>query len=228
MVIQAGDLAVLARAARLIRELKASGCHDPRETIEAKIRRMQALRSPELPERVRDQRVRDPLWPVLFAAEAARVRASLGEAVTNIQHFGSSAIGSPHLSSKNVIDFLVAVDEAAGVAARSAGLADLGYECYGNSPCDPEATWWWRIDGGEIAYVAHVCAAANPWIGTAVNFRDYLRASPDECARYEARKRQLAAEPGRSLFEYSIGKLGIFYEISAKADAWRAGLSAAT
>jgi GrpB-like predicted nucleotidyltransferase (UPF0157 family) len=227
LVVQAENLSALARAARLIRELKASGCHDPRETIEAKIRRMQALRSPELPERVRAQRVRDPLWPVLFAAEAARVRSSLGEAVTEIEHFGSSAISSPHLSSKNVIDFLVAVDEAAGVEERSAGLTDLGYECYGNGPCDPESTWWWRIEGGEIAYVAHVCAAANPWIRTAVNFRDYLRASPDECTRYEARKRQLAAEPGRSLFEYSIGKLRIFYELSAKANAWRAAADAA-
>jgi len=227
MVAQAADLSALARAARLIRELKAGGWHDPRETIEAKVRRMQALRSPELPEGVRAQRARDPLWPALFAAEAERIRGSLGEAVADVQHFGSSAIPSPGLSSKGVIDFLVAIDEAAGVEERSAGLAALGYECYGNGPCDPESTWWWRIEGGEIAYVAHVCGAANPWIRTAVNFRDYLRACPDECAHYEARKRQLAAEPGRSLFEYSLGKLKTFYEISAKANAWRAAADAA-
>jgi GrpB-like predicted nucleotidyltransferase (UPF0157 family) len=215
-------LAELARGARLIRELKAYAFHDPRETIEKKIRRFKALRSPELPERVRAQRAHDPLWPALFAAEAERVRAALGEAVADVQHFGSSAIPSPALSSKSMIDFLVAIDEAAGVEERSAGLAGLGYTCYGNGPCDPESTWWWRIDGGEIAYVAHVCGATNPWIRTAVSFRDYMRVHPEECARYEARKRELAAEPGRTLFEYSVGKLKLFYEISANAAAWQA------
>ncbi|HTQ80492.1 MAG TPA: GrpB family protein [Thermoanaerobaculia bacterium] len=218
----------LVRAARLIRELRDSGCHDPRETIAQKIRRLQDVRSPELPPRVRDLRSQAPDWPVRFATEAGRVRAAMGGAVVRIEHFGSTAIFSPALSSKNVIDFLVALAEPAkdrSAAVAESALRELGYEPYGNGPCDPETDWWWKIENGEVAYVAHVCGQSNPWIETAVNFRDYMRAHPAECSRYEEVKQRLAAEPGRSLFEYSIGKLRLFYDISGKANAWKAALT---
>jgi GrpB-like predicted nucleotidyltransferase (UPF0157 family) len=217
-----GKMAEMVRAARLIRELEAS-CRDPREPIARKIRRFQTVRSPELPPRVRALRSNDPAWSALFAAEAARIRGLLGEAVARVEHFGSTAIPASILSSKNAIDFLVAVRGSAAARRAGAAFAALGYTAYGVGPCDPETEWWWRIDGAEVAFAAHLCDAANPWVATVVNFRDYLRAHPAECVRYEEVKRQLAAEPGRSLFEYSIGKLRLFYDISKKADAWQAG-----
>jgi GrpB-like predicted nucleotidyltransferase (UPF0157 family) len=217
----AGKIAELARASRLIRELEASAVHDPRESIMGKVRRLQLMRSPELPEPVRALRPYDPAWPSLFVGEERRIRAALGSAVARVEHFGSTSIPAASLSSKNVVDFLVAFREGAETPETHAAFAALGYAYYGNGPCDPETTWWWRIEGSEIAFVAHLCDAANPWIDTVVNFRDYLRAHPEECARYEEVKRRLGAEPGRSLFEYSIGKLRLFYEISDKANLWK-------
>jgi GrpB-like predicted nucleotidyltransferase (UPF0157 family) len=217
----AGKIGELARASRLIRELEASAFHDPREPIMSKVRRLQLMRSPELPPPVRALRPYDPAWPSLFAGEERSIRAALGDAVARVEHFGSTSIPDAPLSSKNVVDFLVAFREGAEAEETHAAFAALGYVHYGNGPCDPETTWWWRIAGDEIAFVAHVCDAANPWIDTVVNFRDYLRAHPEECARYEEVKRRLGAEPGRSLFEYSIGKLRLFYEISDKANAWK-------
>lgn len=214
-----GKMGELVRAARLTRELERI-CHDPREAIASKVRRMQRVRAPELPARVRDLRSNDPAWPILFAAEARKIRFTLGNAVARIEHFGSTAILSPALSAKNVIDFLVAFRAPSELAEADAPFAALGYTSFGNGPCDPETVWWWRIEE-EVAYVAHLCTAANPWIDTVVNYREYMRAHPEECVRYEEVKRSLAAEPGRSLFEYSLGKLRLFYEISSKADAWK-------
>jgi GrpB-like predicted nucleotidyltransferase (UPF0157 family) len=211
----------MVRAARLLRDLEAS-YSDPREPIARKIRRFQSVRSPELPPLVRALRFNDPAWAALFAAEAARLRALLGDAVARLEHFGSSAVPAAGLSSKNAIDFLIAMRGPAAAEEARAALGALGYTAYGVGPCDPETEWWWRIDGGEVAYAAHLCDAANPWPDTVVNFRDYLRAHPGECERYEEVKRRLAAEPGHSLLEYSIGKLRLFYDISGKADAWRA------
>lgn len=219
-MVTADKMGELARAARLARELERD-CQDPREPILGKVRRMQRTRSPELPPRVRTLRSYDPAWAELFAGEERRIRAALGGAVERIEHFGSSAVPSSVLTGKNVIDFLVALREA---PASHEGLAALGYAPYGNSPCDPEASWWWRIEADEVAFVAHLCAAGNPWIETAVNFRDYLRDHPEEQRRYQEVKQSLAAEPDRSLFEYSLGKLRLFYDISSKANAWKAGL----
>jgi GrpB-like predicted nucleotidyltransferase (UPF0157 family) len=214
-----GKMGELVRAARLTRELERI-CHDPREAIASKVRRMQRVRAPELPPRVRDLRSNDPAWPTLFAAEARKIRFTLGKAVERIEHFGSTAIPSPALSAKNVIDFLVAFRAPSELAEADPAFAALGYTSFGNGPCDPETVWWWRIEE-EVAYVAHLCTAANPWIDTVLNYREYMRAHPDECVRYEEVKRSLAAEPGRSLFEYSLGKLRLFYDISGKADAWK-------
>jgi GrpB-like predicted nucleotidyltransferase (UPF0157 family) len=208
----------LVRAARLTRELERV-CHDPREAIASKVRRMQRVRSPELPPQARALRSYDPAWPTLFAAEERSIRAALGSAVARVEHFGSTSIPAAILSSKNVVDFLVALRDPS-VPQVGAVLGALGYASYGNGPCDPETVWWWRIEQ-EVAFVAHLCEAGNPWIDTVVNYRDYMSAHPEECVRYEEVKRRLAAEPDRSLFEYSLGKLRLFYEISGKADAWK-------
>ena len=212
-------LGALVRAVRLARDLERS-CHDPREPIASKVRRMQRAKSPDLPPRVRALRSYDPAWPSLFAGEERRIRATLGDAVARVEHFGSTSIPAEVLSAKNVIDFLMAVREPSFAPEAQAALAVLGYTSYGNGPCDPETEWWWRIEE-EAAFVAHLCAAANPWIDTVVNYRDYMRAHPEECVRYEEVKRRLAMEPDCSLFEYSLGKLRLFYEISGRADAWK-------
>lgn len=213
-------MGALVRAVRLTRDLERS-CHDPRETIASKVRRMQRVKFPDLPPAVRALRSYDPAWPSLFAVEERRIRAALGDAVARVEHFGSTSIPADVLSAKNVIDFLVAIREPSLAPEAHAALAALGYTSYGSGPCDPETEWWWRIEEEEVAFVTHLCEAANPWIATVVNYRDYMRAHPEECARYEEVKRRLTAEPDRSLFEYSLGKLRLFYEISGKADAWK-------
>ncbi len=219
------SLAGVARVAGAVRELKASVRGEKREPLERKLRRWTRLRTPELPAALRTVRSYDASWPLLFEREEARIRAAAAAALgpgalAAVEHFGSTAI--PGLSAKSTIDLLVAVRGTPATPDQIAVFAALGYREYGTSPCDHEVTWLWNVEQEGVAFIVHLCAADNPWIETALNFRDYLRAFPDEGAGYEALKLRLAAESGRSLLEYSLIKLRLFYEVSERADAWRA------
>jgi len=221
---QPTTFASIARAARAIRDLRASVRNETREPLERKIGRWQRLRTPELPPRIQSVRPSDPAWPAHFERERARITSGLAGAlgpglVADVQHIGSTAI--PSLASKSILDLLVAVHGSPATPEQLAALSTLGYQDYGTSPCDHEAVWLWNTERDDVAFVVHLCSAANPWIHTALNFRDYMRAFPAECARYEALKHEIAAEKDRTLFEYSLIKLKLFYEISERADAWR-------
>lgn len=206
------------RISRTIREFEAR-VQDDREPIARKVRRWQRLRTPDVPEWAQELRPHDPAWEERFDREAGLLREALGFVVEDVQHIGSSAIS--HLRSKPMLDLAVAVREDPASPRLAEAFASAGYEHYGNSPCDHEADWYWKT-GPDCLIVVHLCHAENPWRSTAVNFRDYLRAHPEECELYERRKRELSAGEAGSLLEYSLGKLALFYEISARADVWRA------
>jgi GrpB-like predicted nucleotidyltransferase (UPF0157 family) len=52
----------------------------------------------------------DPAWPRLFAREAERVRAALGNGVLVLEHVGSTSV--PGLAAKPRIDMLLVVADA--------------------------------------------------------------------------------------------------------------------
>jgi GrpB-like predicted nucleotidyltransferase (UPF0157 family) len=202
------------RVAKAIREFNASVTNEVREPIERKVRRWQQLRMPGLAPAVESVRPYDADWPALFSTEKARLEGVLKENVRRIEHIGSTSI--PGMASKSILDLLVAVHD---FPAARAALAAAGYEDFGISPCDHEAVWLWDTSAPGHAFIAHLCAHDNPWVRTAVNFRDYMRVHPEECESYEALKHRLRAEQA-NLLEYSIVKLKLFYELSARADAW--------
>jgi GrpB-like predicted nucleotidyltransferase (UPF0157 family) len=202
------------RVARAIREFNASVTNETREPVERKVRRWQQLRMPSLAPQVQAVRPYNPEWPVLFADEKARLQEILGGRVVAIEHIGSTSI--PGMASKSILDLLVAVPDMPSALAE---LAAAGYEDFGISPCDHEAVWLWNVSAPGHALIIHLCEEGNPWVRTALNFRDYMRAHPAECVSYEELKHRLGAERS-NLLEYSIVKLKLFYELSARADAW--------
>ena len=208
------------RIARAIRRFEATVAYDDdREPVGRKVKRWQRARTPELPSWAQEVRPHDPAWAELFARESESIRKALGEKIVDdVQPIGSSAI--PHLGSKPVLDLMIAVRAGMGSSEQIDAFGSIGYQPYGNSPCDLEAEWYWRTDDDSCIWVAHICDDQNPWRHTAVNFRDYMRAHPEECQRYEKLKKELAADNEASLLEYSLGKLALFYDISHKADAW--------
>ncbi len=204
----------VVRIARAIRDLNASITNEVREPVERKLRRWQHLRMPALGAEVTTVRPYDPEWPAHFAEESRRLKAALGQEVGRIEHIGSTSI--PGMPSKSILDLLVAVRD---LSVATTLLAAAGYEDFGVSPCDHEAIWLWDTSHAAHAFIVHLCSIENPWIDTAVNFRDYMRAHPAECSSYEELKRRLGAEHS-NLLEYSVVKLKLFYELSARADAW--------
>ena len=67
----------------------------------------------------------DPAWPQLFAREADRVRAALGDGVLALEHVGSTSI--PGLAAKPRIDMLLVVADSTDEAAYVPPLEAAGY-----------------------------------------------------------------------------------------------------
>jgi GrpB-like predicted nucleotidyltransferase (UPF0157 family) len=67
----------------------------------------------------------DPRWPELFAREADRIRAVLGNRAMRIEHAGSTSV--PGLAAKPIIDLILAVADSADEEAYVPALEAAGY-----------------------------------------------------------------------------------------------------
>lgn len=67
----------------------------------------------------------DPAWPQLFAHEADRIRAVLGEAALQVEHVGSTSV--PGLIAKPIIDMLLVVPDSAHEPSDVPALKGAGY-----------------------------------------------------------------------------------------------------
>ena len=218
---KSGDnLRAALRVARLSQRLEElPGYDEQREPVAQLVRRTRGLRTPDLPDWLQTIRPHDPAWPERFRREAERISLALGhDTLVEVQHIGSSAI--PHLSSKPALDLLAVVRGDIGTPEQLETLAANGYRHFGNSPLGPEVEWVWNLEDETCVLVLHLCAPDSPCLSRALRFREYMCAHPEECARYEQLKQELAASSG-SLLEYSLGKLTLFFEIDARHKVWR-------
>ncbi|HEX3763201.1 MAG TPA: GrpB family protein [Kofleriaceae bacterium] len=223
MTARSGGVGAL-ELARIIRRLKArvTPAELGGETVEQLVRRWSRVSYPELGVRVREY---DPRWPQRFETESRRIQAALSpEGAVEIQHVGSTSI--PPLPGKNIIDLAVAVRALPPTERQMRALVDIGYQHYGASPIDAAFPWFWRVEpepGDDPgSFVVHVCTTDHPWFANLVNFRDFMRVFPEERQRYADLKRELAAVPDQSWFEYSVIKRALALQITARANAWAA------
>ncbi|MBB4128962.1 GrpB-like predicted nucleotidyltransferase (UPF0157 family) [Xanthomonas translucens] len=221
MSSQAGEIGGALQLARVIRRLKEQVLPGElgAESVEQLVRRYSRVRPPALELDVHSQY--DPGWPQAFEDERRRLLEALaGEDVVAVEHIGSTAIAG--LPSKNILDIAVASGASLSAERQSRILAGLGYQAYGESPIDAGFAWHWRIarDGGR-SFVVHTCAADNSRFADICNFRDFLRAFPEQRQRYLDLKQELAAVPGQTWMEYSVFKKVLVVRITARANAWR-------
>ena len=73
----------------------------------------------------------DPDWPRQFQAEAARIRAVLGDNCTAIYHIGSTAV--PSLAAKPILDIMPVVENLEAVDRAAPAFEAMGYEYLGSS-----------------------------------------------------------------------------------------------
>lgn len=190
------------------------------ETVEQFVRRYSRVRVPALDLDLRSGY--DPGWPQAFEDEKQRLLGALGDAdVAAVEHIGSTSI--PGLASKDILDIVVAARTQDAIEPLARTLVDLGYRAHGESPIDAGFAWHWRIGaGGGRTFVVHTCLAGHPRLADVTNFRDFLRAFPEERQRYVDLKRTLAATPDQTWLEYSALKKILVVRITARANAWRA------
>ncbi len=168
----------------------------------------------------------DLRWPELFAAEAARVRAAVGDdLVIAVEHFGSTAI--PGLSAKPVVDLLVFVRSLPDARREAVpALEALGYAYWADDPA-PDRLFFVKglPPNGPRTHHVHIVepsVSQDPRLGEfsfadRLLFRDRLRADPEEAQRYDRLKQQLAAEFPDDREAYTNGKTNYIYGVMQKA-----------
>jgi len=144
-----------------------------------------------------------PAWSRLFAEEAARLRAVLGDVVIDVEHVGSTSV--PGLAAKPILDLAASVPSLADAIALLPALRRLGYE----HKADPETPERMYFVKGPPERRTHHLSLAEPGSGfwrQHLRFRDLLRADPGLAAGYERLKLDLADRHPGDRPAYTSGK----------------------
>ena len=164
------------------------------------------MRHPSLDDR-HDPAIRiaphDPAWAEMAAAESRQIEAALGDVAVRVEHVGSTAV--PGLAAKPIVDLQVAVAALEPRPAYVEPLEGIGY-LFAPDRGSPDYHFFGKPPGRPRTYHVHVCAAGSDHERRHLAVRDYLRAEPEEAARYEALKRGLATRVPGDRLAYIEGK----------------------
>lgn len=139
-------------------------------------------------------------WPRRYEAAASEIRAVLGQAVVDVEHVGSTSVEG--LAAMDVIDIDLTVADPRDEEGYVPPLARIGYILTVR-----EASWHEHrcLRLAEPRVNLHVFGRDCPEAVRHRMFRDWLRAHPEDRARYEDAKR--AAVPGSgSVMDYNARK----------------------
>lgn len=179
-------------------------------------------RHPSLDERI-DPAVRivgyDPAWPAIAAAETGRIAAAMGEAAVRIDHVGSTAV--PGLAAKPVVDLQLSVADIGERSLYVEPLEGFGY-LFAPDPGSPDFHFFGLPATRPRRFHLHVCEAGSEHEHRHLALRDYLRAHPDEVARYAALKRELADRAPGDRLAYIAGKEAYVAVLEQRALKWAA------
>ena len=154
----------------------------------------------------------DPEWPRLFAREAERIQATLGERVVLLEHVGSTSV--PGLAAKPRIDMLLVVADSADEPAYLPVLEAAGYVLRIREP-----DWYEHrvFKGPDTDINLHVFSPGCPEIDRLLLFRDWLRSNASDRLLYERTKRKLARQGWKYTQNYADAKTAVVEEILARA-----------
>lgn len=154
----------------------------------------------------------DPAWPRLFAREADRVRAALGDRALLLEHVGSTAV--PGLTAKPRIDMLLVVADSAHEPAYAPALEAAGYVLRIREPDWHEHR---VFKGPDTDVNLHVFSPGCPEIDRMLRFRDHLRSNEPDRRLYERTKRELARREWAYVQNYADAKSAVVEAIIARA-----------
>jgi GrpB-like predicted nucleotidyltransferase (UPF0157 family) len=156
----------------------------------------------------------DPDWPRLFAREAARIRAVLGDIALRVEHVGSTSV--PGLAAKPIIDILLVVPDSADEPSYLPPLEPAGYVLRIREP------GWFEhrmFKGPDTDINLHVFSTGAAEIDRMLLFRDRLRATAADRDLYRQAKRELAQRTWRHVQHYADAKTAVIQEIMDRANA---------
>jgi GrpB-like predicted nucleotidyltransferase (UPF0157 family) len=168
----------------------------------------------------------DAEWPVTFGRLKSVLEGRLGNLARRMEHVGSTSV--PGLAAKPIIDLDVIIESYAELPEVVARLAELGYVHVGDLDVpDREA---FRREGDDVPrdglgsvwprHNLYVCPIGGIGLGQHLDFRDYLRAHPEEVPVYEALKRGLAAQFPEDILAYTEGKAPYIQDVLRRARAY--------
>jgi GrpB-like predicted nucleotidyltransferase (UPF0157 family) len=164
-------------------------------------------------------------WEDEAERTANELRGILGDLVAGVQHVGSTSIAT--IMAKPIVDVALAVNDFDAVIAKRDELQAAGYYYRKHKDDLPDQLLFARgsyYEGtGDIqTHFIHVVRSGGTEWRDYLNFRDYLRAKPEEAKKYEALKLRLANEcpidSGRE--RYLSGKHDFIVETLRHALVW--------
>lgn len=144
-----------------------------------------------------------PEWAELFAREAARLRAAMGDRLIAVEHVGSTSV--PGLAAKPILDLAASVADLDQARGWIGDLRALGYE-HREDPEIPERLYFVRGPAERRTHHLSLARADSAFWRGHLRFRDLLRADPALAADYARLKRRLAREHAGDRPAYSAAK----------------------
>lgn len=168
----------------------------------------------------------NPAWPLQYEQEAARIQAAIGPYLAGLAHIGSTSI--PNLCAKPIIDILGGFHQLADAVHCIGPLEALGYVYTPKYEIQMPFRRYFNkfyIEGDTLIHThhLHMVEIGHPFWHDHLLFRDYLRAHPDEAAKYGDFKRGLIHQFA-DMNDYAQAKDEIILPIKARARAWQLGL----
>jgi GrpB-like predicted nucleotidyltransferase (UPF0157 family) len=158
------------------------------------------------------------VWRQIYEHEARRLAQVFGPEMVSIHHAGSTSIQG--IMAKPVVDFLIIVRNINKIDEYDEKMIETGYEANGETGI-PGRRFFSKIVGDVRVYNVHVFEIGHPEIERMLDFRDYLRAHPEEALAYSRLKEELANQYPKDIDRYTAGKSNFINDIVRRARAWR-------
>jgi GrpB-like predicted nucleotidyltransferase (UPF0157 family) len=152
----------------------------------------------------------DPRWAERFAVRAAELRRALGERARLIEHIGSTSVRG--LAGKPIVDIVVGIEDPDDEQAYLPDLEAIGYELRVREPQHRCL----RAGDPDEPVNLHCYPPGHAETRKYLVLRDRLRAAPEDRARYEAVKRELAQREWADVNYYAEAKGPVIREILAR------------
>jgi GrpB-like predicted nucleotidyltransferase (UPF0157 family) len=160
----------------------------------------------------------DPSWVTQYEEEADVLRDVFGDELLEIHHVGSTAI--PGIHAKPIIDIMPIVKDIARVDALNNLMIEFGYVPRGELGITGRR--YFRKGTDELhTHHVHAYEPDNPEVVMHLDFRDYMRAHPEEADRYAALKLENAKKFAYDSQGYTDAKADYVQNIIRLARVWR-------